>query len=275
MAARRKKRRSARAGCLLWLAALLVLLVLFLVKFNDIKAAVHKTGFLDALNHAVAEPNPKPAPAPSATATPAQETPSPGAKPEPAPAPFPAVRTEPSSSPPASSAQTNSTQSAPASPSAPAAAPPSNQSSATAEAPQKMRTASLYFVHIDDSGSISSQRVKRNIPLSDSPIQDTLEQLIKGPSESELRANLISLIPSGTKLRGISVRGSTAIVDFSDSFLYNRYGKEGYVAQLRQVVYTLTEFSNISDVQFLIDGKTRDFITEGVALTTPWARGSF
>lgn len=133
----------------------------------------------------------------------------------------------------------------------------------------------LYFVHIDDSGSISSQRVKRNLPISDSPIQDTLEQLIKGPTESELRANLISLIPSGTKLRGISIRGSTAIVDFSDAFLYNRYGKEGYIAQLRQIVYTLTEFANINDVQFLIEGKLRAFITEGVALNTPWARGSF
>ncbi len=133
----------------------------------------------------------------------------------------------------------------------------------------------LYFVRIDDSGAISSQKVKRLLPISDSPIQDTLDQLMKGPTQSELRMNLISLIPLGTKVRGISIRGSTAIVDFSDDFLYNRYGMEGYVAQLRQIVYTLTEFANISEVRFLIEGKPRDYITEGVSLDLPWSRASF
>jgi len=76
----------------------------------------------------------------------------------------------------------------------------------------------LYFVHIGEDGTISSERVKRVLPLTDSPIQDTLETLLKGPTESELRTNLISLIPSGAKLRGISMRGSTVLVDFSDGF---------------------------------------------------------
>jgi spore germination protein GerM len=140
---------------------------------------------------------------------------------------------------------------------------------------EKTRTVALYFVQIHDDGSISTQRVKRTIPLSDSPMQDTLEILLEGPTESELRANLLSLIPSGTKLRGVSVRGSTAIVDFNDAFGYNRYGKEGYIAQLKQIVYTLTEFQNIKDVQFLIEGKTRAFLSEGVALDTPLSRSSF
>ncbi len=145
----------------------------------------------------------------------------------------------------------------------------------SAQQEKKTRTAVLYFVQVHDDGSISSQRVKRTIPVSDSPIQDTLETLLKGPTESELRGNLLSLIPSGTKLRGVSVRGSTATVDFRDAFGYNRYGKEGYMAQLRQIVYTLTEFQNVKDVQFFIEGKPRAFLTEGVPLDRAWTRTNF
>lgn len=265
MAGGKKQRKSARAGCLLWLAAFLLLLVLFLVKFSDIKAAVQKTGFLDAVNHAVTKPvEPKPSVSPQAPSS----TPTPAAVPEPVPA-------EPSSPNAPGSGPTNSGKAPVGSTGMSSQTPSKEVIPSIPEGTQKTRSAVLYFVRIDDSGAISSQKVKRILPISDSPIQDTLDQLIKGPSQSELRTNLISLIPSGTKVRGISIRGSTAIVDFSDAFLYNRYGKEGYVAQLRQVVYTLTEFANITDVRFLIEGKPRDYITEGVALDSSWSRGSF
>ncbi len=268
MAARKKQRKSAKTGCLLWLAAFLLLLVLFLVKFNDIKAAVQKTGFLDAVSHAVTKPAEPTTPALSPTQNPSAAQPA-----------SPSVQQPGASTNAPMSGQTSSGQapkgSAGTSSGLNSGSPSTGETPSTSQGTQKTRSAVLYFVRIDDSGAISSQKVKRLIPLSDSPIQDTLDQLIMGPSQSELRTNLISLIPSGTKLRGISVRGNTAIVDFSDAFLYNRYGKEGYIAQLRQVVYTLTEFTNISDVRFLIEGKPRDYITEGVPLNVSWSRGSF
>ncbi len=268
MAVRRKKRASSKAGCLLWIVAFVVLLILFLVKFDDIRTVVQKTGFLDALRHAVSKPAPS---APTVQTPeprqPEQQKPSPGAPPaEPAPqTPLPSAQTTAPGTSPAPSAQT-------ALPSTTVA--PSEQTPEQAPT-KKTRTAVLYFVQIHDDGSISSQRVKRAIPVSDSPMQDTLEILLKGPTESELRANLLSLIPSGTKLRGVSVRGTTVIVDFNDAFGYNRYGKEGYIAQLRQIVYTLTEFQNIKDVQFLIEGKPRAFLSEGIALDKPLTRASF
>jgi len=106
-------------------------------------------------------------------------------------------------------------------------------------------------------------------------MQDTLDILLRADRRPNWQRKSFSLIPSGTKLRGVSVRGSTAIVDFNDTFGYNRYGKEGYIAQLKQIVYTLTEFQNIKDVQFLIEGKTRAFLSEGVALDTPLSRSQF
>jgi len=194
---------------------------------------------------------------------------------------------EPSKTVPSPSGPIDASNSESKTPEAPAASPVSSTRPAEAvpEEPkeiipqdspvQKTRTAVLYFVRISDDGTISSQKVKRVIPISDSPLQDTLEQLLKGPTEAEIRANLISLIPSDTQLRSINVRGSTVIVDFNDAFAYNRYGKEGYLAQLRQVVFTMTEFPSISDVQFLIQGQVRPFLTEGVPLDSPWSRARF
>jgi len=270
MAARRKKRTSSKTGCLLWIAAFILLLILFLVKFGDIRTAVQKTGFLAALNHAVSNPN-SPTPAPEQPHSPTIQTTEPQ-QPEESPGPSSAAPSSGQTPPntPSTSSPAQAPQNIPSSPpeSVPTPAVPAQQE-------KKTRSAVLYFVQTHDDGSISSQRVKRTIPISDSPIQDTLEILIKGPTESELRENLLSLIPSGTKLRGVSVRGSTAIVDFNEAFVYNRYGKEGYMAQIRQIVYTLTEFQNITDVQFLIEGKPRAFLTEGIALDKPWARASF
>jgi germination protein M len=276
MAVRRKKRASSKAGCLLWIGAFVLLLILFLVKFGDIRAVVQKTGFLDALNHAVSKPNPQPsAPSPSPTADQTteprlQEQPQQQEQPRQQELP---QQSEPSPAEPPPSEQTTANTPSDSSETAPSPATPSP--AAPAQQEKKTRTAVLYFVQVHDDGSISSQRVKRTIPVSDSPIQDTLETLLKGPTESELRGNLLSLIPSGTKLRGVSVRGSTATVDFSDAFGYNRYGKEGYMAQLRQIVYTLTEFQNVKDVQFFIEGKPRAFLTEGVPLDRAWTRTNF
>ena len=137
-------------------------------------------------------------------------------------------------------------------------------------------TVSLYFISIADDGTISRKEVKRTIPTSDSPIADALAALIAGPTESEMKAKLMSLIPSGTKIRGINVRGGLATVDFNDSFNYNHYGVEGYAAQLKQVVYTATSFPQIQSVQIMIDGKIHDYLgSEGVFIGKPLSRNSF
>jgi germination protein M len=80
----------------------------------------------------------------------------------------------------------------------------------------------------------------------------------------------------GTKLVSATVRGSTAVLNFNEKFMFNSLGIEGYAGQLKQVVYTATEFSNIQDVQFLIEGQKRDYLGgEGVYIGRPLSRNSF
>jgi spore germination protein GerM len=58
--------------------------------------------------------------------------------------------------------------------------------------------------------------------------------------------------------------------------MYNHYGVEGYLAQLKQIVYTATTFPSVQDVQILVEGKQKDYLGgEGVYIGKPLSRNSF
>lgn len=305
---RSKKSSQPSVGCLFWLLLICVVLLLFLLNWGKIQETLKKTNFTEIVKTSRGAddskqpsiPPPEPAPkvdkdSPSAPA--ANQAPS-------APGPAPAAGTKdkdivvgPDASPALPSATpaspTAPTPTAPASPTAqrptpqggPSAqktGPSAGSQSATPkagkspEAPAPTRSAFLYFVHIDDDGTIVRQEVKRQIPSSDSPLTDSLNALIGGPSAEEMRRHLVSLIPTGTKLLSAQVRGGTVYLNFNEAFMYNHYGIEGYAGQLKQVVYTATAFSTVQDVQILIDGERHDYLGgEGVYIGKPLSRGSF
>jgi spore germination protein GerM len=101
---------------------------------------------------------------------------------------------------------------------------------------------------------------------------DVIQALIGGPIAEEKSRGLISLIPPDTKLLSATVRGDTAYLSFSEDFQYNTYGVEGYAGQVRQIVFTATEFSNVKYVQILIEGRRVDFLGEGVWIGSPLNR---
>jgi spore germination protein GerM len=101
---------------------------------------------------------------------------------------------------------------------------------------------------------------------------DSLNALLQGPSTEEQRRGLVSLIPSGTRILSATVRGTTAYISFSEEFQYNTYGVEGYAAQLKQIVWTATEFPNVQDVQILIEGRRVDYLGEGIWIGSPLNR---
>jgi spore germination protein GerM len=101
---------------------------------------------------------------------------------------------------------------------------------------------------------------------------DSLNALLQGPTAEEQRRDIVSLIPPGTRILSATVRGNTAYVSFSEEFQYNTYGVEGYAAQLKQIVWTATEFSNVQDVQILIEGRRIDYLGEGIWIGSPLSR---
>lgn len=139
-----------------------------------------------------------------------------------------------------------------------------------------VRKARLYFATIDPDGKVQLRSVIRPIAASDSPLRDTLESLLKGPTSQELNLGYVSMIPTESRLRGVTVRGDTAVVDFTEGFRFNPQGLDAMAAQLRQVVYAATEFPSVRNVQIQIEGKTVRYLgTEGMRLDAPLSRSSF
>ena len=165
-----------------------------------------------------------------------------------------------------------------AAPTPPAAIAAPSAKGQPAQQPEKpaVRKARLYFTTIDQSGRIQLKSVIRPIAASDSPLRDTLESLLKGPTSQELNLGYVSMIPVDARLRGVTVKGDTAVVDFSESFRFNPQGLEAMDAQLRQVVFAATEFPSVKNVQIQIEGRTVRYLgTEGMRLDAPLSRASF
>ena len=143
------------------------------------------------------------------------------------------------------------------------------------EKPVQTRDRAIYFANVGSDGQILHSKVTRKIPVSDSPMQDALNAILAGPTAEELSRGLLNLIPKNTRILSATVRGNTAYISFSEDFLFNTFGVEGYVAQLRQIVWTVTEFQNVKDVQILVDGRRMDYLGEGIWIGSPISRQSF
>lgn len=134
----------------------------------------------------------------------------------------------------------------------------------------------LYFVYIGEDGVVSRKVITREVEKNDSPLVTNINLLLKGPDSSEANKGYKTLIPPGTRLLSAYVRDGVAFLNFNEDFEFNRIGVDGYLAQLMQIVYTATEFSTVKSVQFLIDGQKKEYLgSEGVWIGSPLSRTSF
>lgn len=261
------------AGCLIWLLLLLVTLILFVVKWGAIKETLANTGFIEVVKSIESDKPPvkgdgslEPLPLPESKETekelPKIEKQAP--KQEASQKKETVIIEEPGTNEKSKPYKEKPIEQVP------------EPNSKPVEIIKATRVASLYFVKVDDDGIISRHEVKRTISASDSPLTDALAALLAGPSTEEMSKGFISLIPSDTRLLSAQVRGSTAYLDFNEAFMYNRYGIEGYAGQLRQIVYTATNFSTVKDIQILIEGQKKDYLGgDGVYIGKPLSRASF
>ena len=135
----------------------------------------------------------------------------------------------------------------------------------------------LFFMAINSDGSISRKEVTRQMKKTTSPLVDSINALIAGPSVEEEASGCRTLVSNGTQLIGASVSSDgTATLNFSSEFEFNQFGIEGTRGQLQQVVYTATAFPTVERVKFLIDGEEREYLgSEGVWISKPLSRDNF
>jgi hypothetical protein len=134
------------------------------------------------------------------------------------------------------------------------------------------RDRTVYFMREDSGGDLTLAKATRKLAVSDSPLIDCVNALLTGPTAEEKNRGMINFIPPNARLLSARVVNNTVHLNFNEAFRYNTFGREGGDAQLRQIVWTATEFPNVQNVQIEIEGKIVDFLIEGIAIRNPIGR---
>ena len=151
--------------------------------------------------------------------------------------------------------------------------PPARQPTPQSESkPLETRDRTVYFMREGSGGDLTLAKTTRKLAVSDSPLIDCVNALLAGPTAEEKNRGMINFIPPNTRLLSARVENNTVHLNFNEAFRYNTFGREGCEAQLKQIVWTATEFQNVNNVQIEIEGKIVDFLIEGVTIRNPIGR---
>jgi len=80
-----------------------------------------------------------------------------------------------------------------------------------------------------------------------------LEELINGEPVTE---GARRVLPPETELIGISIKDGLALVNFSQEVLLANVGSAEEALGIQSIVNTLTEFENVDEVSFMVEGET-------------------
>jgi spore germination protein GerM len=136
-------------------------------------------------------------------------------------------------------------------------------------------TGKVYFCRILENGTQRILTAFRKIP-TDNSLEHALKALLSGPTEAEASHDIVTNIPENTMLKSIKIENNIMFLDFSTEFEFNSFGRESTVLQLKQIVFTATEYTDIKQIQFLIDGQIRTYLGgDGVFIGKPLSRDDF
>lgn len=134
-----------------------------------------------------------------------------------------------------------------------------------------MRKTVLYFKNADNY----LVPVMRRIPWEEGIAKATLNNMVDSPllRESLSETGLLPIIPAGTEILGMSINEETGLckINFSENFLNNESEKEEE-SLIKGVVYTLTEFPTVKNVQILVGGNQVPSMKFGMNISEPIAR---
>ncbi len=113
------------------------------------------------------------------------------------------------------------------------------------------------------------------VPAGPALARNAILALIAGPTETQRADGLSSSVPPDTVLLGLTIRDGLALVDLSRQF-ESGGGTFSMTARLAQVVYTLTQFSTVDEVEFWLEGQAVTvFSSEGLVLDGPVSRADY
>ncbi len=115
---------------------------------------------------------------------------------------------------------------------------------------EKVRVA-VYYPKIMQTDAFLVREV-HEVPSGHAPYRTALQELISGPPQTE---GATRVLPKDTEILNITVENGLATVDFSEEVLKANTGAIGELLGIQSVVNTLTEFPEIKQVSFLVNGR--------------------
>jgi len=100
----------------------------------------------------------------------------------------------------------------------------------------------------------------RRIAYTKNTAEAAITELLKGPTPDEINQGYSTSINSGTQLKSINIKNSTATIDF-DQTLQSGVSGSCKVANIRsQIEKTVEQFGTVNNVVITIDGNTIDIL---------------
>ncbi len=131
----------------------------------------------------------------------------------------------------------------------------------------------VYFVG-PAGGSATVAPVERMVQgrRAEALLRGAVEALLAGPSPQERAKGLTTEIPTGTRVRGLSVREGVVVIDLTGE-IASGGGSSSMQGRLWQLVYTGTQLPDARQVRLLIDGAERPALGgEGLLIDRPIGR---
>jgi germination protein M len=119
--------------------------------------------------------------------------------------------------------------------------------------------------------------VHREIPTTPGIALATLRELVEGPSsaDQQLIEGISTAVPDETLVLGVNLVDGLATVDLSREF-ESGGGSLSMLSRLAQIIYTVTQFPTVDEVQFALDGRpVTVFSNEGLVIDEPGSRSHF
>ncbi len=102
--------------------------------------------------------------------------------------------------------------------------------------------------------------VVREIIKTQAVARAALEELLKGPTDSEKSEEFFTNINPGVKIQKLTIENGVAKVDFDEQLEFQVGGSCRVAAISQQIIQTLKQFPTIKEVIISINGRTEDIL---------------
>lgn len=115
---------------------------------------------------------------------------------------------------------------------------------------KEMMDLALYYI-LDKDNEFTLVREIHQVKKTDQVAKAAMEELISGKI---LTDKAIRPLPDHTKIHSINIKDGKAVIDFDKNVLDHAAGSSVEAESIQAIVNTITEFDNVKEVEFWVDG---------------------